>query len=115
MALLSSNKKFCSIDNEDDTFIALSKTAGANESLCVIRSNAYRGEVVSKNADIEERVDDLDIIEKNYVKKFQKFQDKKLKLCKDDVTELAKAKESGKLHESLLDRRSKMKADRYCK
>lgn len=115
MALLSSNAKFCSVDPQDDAFVALSKSAGANETLCVIRSNAYRGEVISKNAPVEERIDDLDVIEVNYVKKFQKFQDKKLRLCKDDISELKKAKESGKLHESLLDRRSKMKADRYCK
>lgn len=48
-------------------------------------------------------------------KKFQKFQDKKLRINKSDVKELEAAKEEGNLHETLLDRRSKMKADRYCK
>lgn len=48
-------------------------------------------------------------------KKFQKFQDKRLKLCKDGKKELKLAKQEGNLHETLLDRRSKMKADRYCK
>lgn len=115
MALLCSNNKFCSVDPQDEAFVALSKTAGAKESLCVIRSSAYRGEVIAKNAPIEDKVEDVKIIELNYVKKFQKFQDKKLRLCEDDIGELKKAKESGKLHESLLDRRSKMKADRYCK
>lgn len=38
-----------------------------------------------------------------------------MKICKDDVKELKKAKETGTFHEALLDRRSKMKADRYCK
>lgn len=83
--------------------------------ICIIRSNAYRGEIISKNAPIEEKVEDLDQIEENYVRKFQKFQDKKLRLCTDDKDELKRAKEEGKLHEGLLDRRSKMKADRYCK
>lgn len=48
-------------------------------------------------------------------KKFQKFQDKKVKINQGDIKDLEKAKNEGYLHESLLDRRSKMKADRYCK
>lgn len=114
MALQAANNCFVSIDPEDDALVALRKTVGANE-VCVIRSNAFRGEVISSSAPIEEKIEDLDQVELNYVKKFQKFQDKKIKLCKDDVKELKQAKETGKLHESLLDRRSKMKADRYCK
>lgn len=114
MALLASNGCFVSVDEEDDALVALRKAVGANE-VCVIRSNAYRGEVISSSAPIEEKIEDLDQVELNYVKKFQKFQDKKIKLCTEDTKELKKAKEQGKLHESLLDRRSKMKADRYCK
>jgi protein FRG1 len=87
----------------------------------------------------EEKSDDLRNVELNYVKKFQKFQDKRVKLSGEDVTELSQAKDEGRLHESLLgelkyftllnhftyflillfmkilDRREKMKADRYCK
>lgn len=114
MALLASNHCFVSIDEEDDALVALRKAVGANE-VCIIRSNGYRGEIISNSAPIEDKTEDLDQVELNYVKKFQKFQDKKIKLCKDDTDELKNAKQTGKLHESLLDRRSKMKADRYCK
>lgn len=48
-------------------------------------------------------------------RKFQKFQDKKLRINNEDRSQLSKAKVEGTLHETLLDRRSKMKADRYCK
>lgn len=114
MALQANNNCFVSVDEEDDALVAIRKVAGPNE-VCIIRSNAFRGEVISSSAPIEEKIEDLDQVELNYVKKFQKFQDKKIKLCSDDKKELKKAKETGKLHESLLDRRSKMKADRYCK
>ena len=39
----------------------------------------------------------------------------KLRLTTQDVSKLDKAKSKGKLHEAMLDRREKMKADRYCK
>lgn len=69
----------------------------------------------SADVPLEEKEDDLNLVEINYVKKFQKFQDHKLRVSKEDKTTLEKAKEEGLLHEALLDRRSKMKADRYCK
>ena len=79
-----------------------------------IRANAQREEDKEVFIPVEER-GNVGQIELNYVKKFQKFQDHKIRLCDEDRTDLVKAKNQGTLHEALLDRRSKMKADRYCK
>lgn len=38
-----------------------------------------------------------------------------MRTADDDKRALKRAKEEGRLHESLLDRRSKMKSDRFCK
>lgn len=38
-----------------------------------------------------------------------------MKINQDNREDLKKARVEGNLHETLLDRRSKMKADRYCK
>lgn len=59
MALLSANRCFVSIDEEDDALVALRKVVGANE-VCIIRSNAFRGEVISSSAPIEEKIENLD-------------------------------------------------------
>ncbi|XP_065359616.1 protein FRG1 homolog [Calliphora vicina] len=112
MALLSDLGFFMSIDPEDDACVALRKKVTDLE-ICKVRSNASR-ECVVDDGPTEEKGDMFEV-EKNYVKKFQKFQDKKLRINKNDIKELETAKEKGTLHEALLDRRSKMKADRYCK
>ena len=52
--------------------------------------------------------------ETNYVKMYQKFQDKKLKISKNSVKDLKVARKEGRFHEEMLDRREKMKSDRYC-
>uniref|UniRef100_A0A1A9Z304 Protein FRG1 homolog n=1 Tax=Glossina pallidipes TaxID=7398 RepID=A0A1A9Z304_GLOPL len=112
MALLSELSFFMSIDPEDDACVALRKKVTDLE-ICQVRCNAAREAIVEEEP--KEEKGDLTEVEKNYVKKFQKFQDKKLRINKDDVKELEMAKDKGILHEALLDRRSKMKADRYCK
>ncbi|XP_004925472.2 protein FRG1 homolog [Bombyx mori] len=111
-AILSSLNKFMSVTPDDDSVIAKSVSAGENE-YCIIRSN--KAKEVNKAVLPAEEEGNLNEVEVNYVKKFQKFQDKKLRLNDGSVTELKRAKIEGNLHETLLDRRSKMKADRYCK
>lgn len=113
-AILTGNSCFLSVDPEDDALVALRKQVGAEEIL-QLRSCQPRELEEVDEVPVEEKDDDLTQVEKNYVKKFQKFQDKKLKISQEDKVELERAKAEGLLHEALLDRRSKMKADRYCK
>uniref|UniRef100_A0A1B6C643 Protein FRG1 homolog n=1 Tax=Clastoptera arizonana TaxID=38151 RepID=A0A1B6C643_9HEMI len=113
LALLSCTNCFMSIRQDDDTVVAINRTASSGEML-KIRSAAIIEVDVDADIPVEEK-GNLSQIEENYVRKFQKFQDKKLRINTEKKSELKKAKTSGTLHEVLLDRRSKMKADRYCK
>ena len=115
LALSASNDKFIRFNDEGD-LVAMDDRAGEANFL-QIRSNAKRilqKDKRQKELPVEEQGSIVET-ELNYVKKFQKFQDKKLRIHQGDVKELVDAKESGILHEALLDRREKMKADRYCK
>ncbi len=108
----ASNDKYVGVSNDGDIVALFDKK---DEVSLTLRSLKQRENSSKKSVPDEEKSDDLRNVELNYVKKFQKFEDKRIKLSKDDVTELSKAKDDGRLHESLLDRREKMKADRYCK
>ncbi|XP_063413167.1 protein FRG1-like [Mytilus trossulus] len=112
MALNGSNNCFLSYDDDGD-IVCNSKKAGESEML-KIRLNANIETDPFANIPVEERgkIKDAEI---NYVKKFQSYQDRKLKISAEDVSSLKKAKKGGVLHECMLDRREKMKADRYCK
>ncbi|ENN72160.1 protein FRG1 homolog isoform X2 [Dendroctonus ponderosae] len=112
MALLGYNGGFMSADDED-SIIARAKRAAAEQFL-TIRSHTLK-EISRSKDEPDEEQGNLKQVEINYVKKFQKFQDKRLRLCPEGKKDLKKAKDEGTFHETLLDRRSKMKADRYCK
>lgn len=117
LALQAANSKFVSVSPDDDSFYAQSITAGPDEIL-KLRCNKDREadiESKKKNKGPEEEKGSVEQIEINYVKQFQKFQDKKMRVNTESREVLKSAKTEGYLHEVLLDRRSKMKADRYCK
>ena len=115
VALSASNDKFIRFNDEGD--LVAMDDAASEPNFIQLRSNSKRAnekDQRQKELPIEEQgsIRDTEI---NYVKKFQKFQDKKLRINQGDISELVDAKKSGALHEALLDRREKMKSDRYCK
>ena len=115
LALSASNDKFIRFNEEGD-LVALDDSAGEANFL-QIRTNTPRVQEKDKRQKelpVEEQ-GSIRETEINYIKKFQKFQDKKLRIKDDDVKGLVEAKKSGLLHEALLDRREQMKSDRYCK
>lgn len=115
LALSASNDKFIRFNDEGD-LVAMDDSA-TEANFIQIRSNGKRileKDKRQKELPVEEQ-GSIAETEINYVKKFQKFQDKKLRIHQGDVSELVDAKKSGALHETLLDRREKMKSDRYCK
>jgi len=111
LALLGHNGCFLSID-EDSRIICRSRTAG-DEEMIRIRSNAERNKFVDTRP--EEERGTLKDAEIKYAKKFQSFEDRRWKINEGDVNELIKARSGGNLHETLLDRREKMKSDKFCK
>ncbi|XP_068633826.1 protein FRG1 homolog isoform X2 [Battus philenor] len=117
-AILSSMNKFMSVNPEDDSVVATSTEAHAAER-CSVRSGRARHEHREKHEQHEHQEQDehtdLSTLEVNYVKKFQKFQDKRLRVHDGGAGPLRRARDRGRLHEALLDRRAVMKADRYCK
>ncbi|ESO93667.1 hypothetical protein LOTGIDRAFT_104723 [Lottia gigantea] len=112
MAINGCNGRFVSVTKDGD-IICSSKTAGDTEMI-KIRSSISLERDPLEDIPKEER-GTLKESEIKYVKKFQSYKNNKLRINENSVGELIKARQTGKLHESLLDRREKMKADRYCK
>jgi len=110
-ALQGHNGYFVTL-NDDNEIKSLSKVAKAREMIC-LRTNASRSK--KKKVENEEDVGDVRKFEVGYVKQFQSFGDHHLKLHEGPKSSLESARGKGKLHEAMLDRREKMKADRYCK
>lgn len=112
LALLGCNGCFISV-SFDGEIACSSKTAGDDE-IIKIRSSAKKEKKNKDEKPKEEQANTKDT-EINYVKKFQSFQDRRLRVNPEDRSHVKKAKKDGSLHQVLLDRRAKMKSDRYCK
>lgn len=116
MAINGCNNCFLSCD-EDGDIVCTSRTAGPGE-MVKFRCNTSRDIDPLAGLPKEERGSVKDA-EFNYIKKFQSYEDRRLErgggVSTEEKSHLKKAKKEGDLHECMLDRREKMKADRYCK
>ena len=113
-ALLGGNGKFLSADDED--MIVCDKNSVGPMEVVRIRSSREKEDVNKKSVNPEEVGSAADI-ELKFTKKFLKFQDKKYRARFDTESQgqIMAAKQEGRLHEAMLDRREKMKSDRMCK
>ncbi|KAH9523327.1 Protein frg1 [Bulinus truncatus] len=112
LAISGCNNCFLCYDDKGN-IVCTSRMAGSKEMI-KLRSSAARDRDPLEDIPKEDRgsVKEAEI---NYVKKFQSFQDRRLRVSEVDKSQLKRAKREGDLHEVMLDRREKMKADRYCK
>lgn len=98
--------------NSDGTIGCTAEEVKENNKI-IVRTRGDKEAKAETVAEIE-KTGSVREYEKNYVKLFQKFQDKKLKISTNSSKELKYARKDGRFHEEMLDRREKMKSDRYC-
>lgn len=86
---------------------------GPSEAIKV-RTNATRP---AKTVEKKERSTDRQLrqMEENEARRFQSYKDQKMRVSEDELTALKRAQRKGTVNTTLLNRRAKMKADRYCK
>ncbi|OZJ02826.1 Chitin synthase 1 [Bifiguratus adelaidae] len=113
VSLAASSGKFLSVDEIAGGGMrarADAESIGFNETLRVYcQARLKKKQRVSKK-----EVKDAKNVELDNIKRYQAWGGK-LKLKDKDVAELHKAKKQGNFAEAMLDRREKLKADRYCK
>lgn len=115
LAILAHNKNFLSYDEEENTLFATGRKVTANEIL-KMRSNVDPEQVRLENERAkvpEEERGDLRDCEEKYMRKYQSKPD--FKSTSKGYGNLIRAKNEGNLHETLLDRRAKLKSDKFCK
>ena len=113
--LKASNDNYVSVNNEGDIVAVSNDKDECDVKIRSMQKKENEKDKQKKQLAAEEQSEDIKNVELNYIKKFQKFQDKRIRVNPVDERELKDAKDSGILHEKLLDRREKTKSDRYCK
>ena len=103
--------RFFRIQEQEGDLVAKSQVAGEDNFLN-LRTNIPK--IEENLIPIEERGTERET-EEAIAKKYQHWQDMRMKLSKDDISNVKRAREEGRLHTELLDRRAGMKSDKYCK
>ncbi|CAG8779284.1 9322_t:CDS:2 [Gigaspora margarita] len=114
IALQNSYDKFLSVDEIADGGYKLRadvETIGFCETWHVKCQARFRKKLKSTKKE-SKPISEFEI---EQIKKYQTWGGGRIKTTKDDISELRKAKKEGNFSEALLDRREKVKADRYCK
>jgi len=109
-AILAANGCFIEFNDEGD-LIAENRTASENNFVC-IRTNIPKPEL--NPIPLDERGTEEEV-ELAVAKKYQHWQDMRMKTSKEDIANVKKARKQGTLHTELLNRRTLMKSDKYCK
>ncbi|KAG4105907.1 actin-crosslinking protein [Neocallimastix lanati (nom. inval.)] len=112
IAFKNSYDKFLTVDEQDGKMVirADSDTIGFHEIFTVKFQAQNRKK---KKVKVEEKP--LYSQEIDSVKKYQSWGNGRLVMPNQNLSDLRKAKKSGKMHEAMLDRREKLKSDSYCK
>ena len=119
LALMASNQRFLSFSREDNAvaaageLTAVSEKAREREVFVLLCGKLAAKKVGEWESELLQR--DVDQIEKSYVRQYQSYQGGKVKLHSSEVEKLCRAQKDGQLHTMMLDRRSKMKSDKFCK
>ncbi|OAF65528.1 hypothetical protein A3Q56_06766 [Intoshia linei] len=107
-ALLSANNLFLSL-NEDGKLMAIADKVDDDCIIKILSNNTIKSSVANDDTKCMKQT------EFNYIKKFQSFENNKYVINKESRRNLRSAKGEGKLYETLLNRREKMKSDKFCK
>jgi len=110
-ALLSSfNNCFLSFVTNEDGFVEAKSKKAADNEIVLLRTNRERNVVIDSTPDIDKK--ESKMCEISYVKMYQHS---KVKLNTEAHSDIDRSRQEGSLHETLLDRRQKMKSDKFCK
>lgn len=112
----ASSGLFLLLDPDDDDFVHVcSKTARQNEIINIRTQMDKSGPTDWRSAEDKKKAGDC---ETSYIKMYQHSRvDLKNKMINYDVKDkrvVQQAQDEGNLHETLLDRRMKLKSDKYC-